>query len=92
MKTICSVAFNYCSHNEMSFEQAKIYCSENMIKNIITLGRKVTLTKQHFEIIDTHLKTKVIKYLTFKYPINDEVKVNKKLDEKIREVDNIESL
>jgi hypothetical protein len=86
------VAFNYLSHNEMSFEQAKIYCSENILKNIVKLSQKVTLTKQHFEVIDAHLKTKVIDSLFLKYPINDEVKVNKRLDEKIREVDNIESL
>jgi len=55
----------------MSFEQAKIYCSENILKNIVILGQKVTLTDKDFEVMDAHIKTKVLDYLSAKYPMTD---------------------
>jgi len=44
MKTVSSAAFHYFSRNEMSFEQAKIYCSENILKNIVIFGQSASLT------------------------------------------------
>ena len=39
-KTVFSSAFYYFSKGEMSFEQTKIFCSENIVKNIVTLDKQ----------------------------------------------------
>jgi len=42
--------------------------------------------------MDAHIKTKVLDYLSAKYPMTDSAAINKKLEETVREVDNIETL
>ena len=76
----------------MSFEQAKIYCSENILRNIVILAQRSGLSAKEIQIIDTHIKTNVIDYLDAKYPLTESTEINKKLEEIVREVDNIESL
>jgi hypothetical protein len=44
VKTTCSSAFNYFFKKEMNYEQTKIYCSENIFKNIVVLSSKYTLS------------------------------------------------
>jgi hypothetical protein len=68
----------------MTFEQAKVYYSENILKNIVILGQSATLTDKDFEAMDKHIKTKVIDYLSAKYPMTDSAEVNKKLEETVR--------
>jgi hypothetical protein len=84
MTTISSAAFHYLENNQMTFEQAKIYCSENIIKNIVLLGQKVVLTDKDFEVMDKHIKTKVLDYLSAKYPMTDSAEANKRLEETVR--------
>jgi hypothetical protein len=43
VKTVSSSAFNYFFKKEMNYEQAKIYCSENIFKNIVILSQKYNL-------------------------------------------------
>jgi Leu/Phe-tRNA-protein transferase len=71
VKTVYSSAFHYYTNGEMNFEQIKIYSSENILKNIVLLNKKRTLSPKDFEIIDTHIKNKVLKYLGTKYPLTD---------------------
>jgi hypothetical protein len=42
--------------------------------------------------MDTHIKEGVLSYLAAKYPLTDSTEVNKRLEETVKEVDNIESL
>jgi hypothetical protein len=63
----------------MSFEQAKIYCSENIFKNIVRLSQKYRLSDLELKLIDNHIKDGVLKYLAAKYPLTDSTLVNKKL-------------
>jgi hypothetical protein len=63
----------------MSFEQAKIYCSENLFKNIVRLSEKYRLSDLELELIDNHIKKGVLNYLAAKYPLTDSTIVNKKL-------------
>lgn len=76
----------------MNFEQAKIYCSENIFKNLVLLNQRCSLTARDFQLIDSHLKNGVLTYLGKKYPLTDSAEVNKKLEEIVHEVDNIEAL
>jgi hypothetical protein len=55
----------------MSFEQAKIYCSENIFKNIVRLSEKYRLSDLELELIDNHIKKGVLNYLAAKYPLTD---------------------
>jgi hypothetical protein len=63
----------------MTFEQTKVYCSENILKNIVILGQSVVLTDKDFEAMDKHIKKKVLGYLSAKYPMTDSTEANKKL-------------
>lgn len=47
-KTVFSTAFNAYSRNEMSFEQAKIYCSENIFKNLVSLNQRYSFSGKEF--------------------------------------------
>jgi hypothetical protein len=84
VKTVCSSAFNSFFKKEMNFEQTKIYCSENIFKNIVVLGSKYTLSAEEMELIDNHLKNGVLSYLAAKYPLTDSTEINKKLEAAIR--------
>ncbi len=55
----------------MNFDQAKIYCSENIFKNIVLLSEKYLLGKKEMEMIDKHIKKGVLNYLLAKYPSTD---------------------
>jgi hypothetical protein len=68
----------------MTFEQAKVYSSENILKNIVILGQSVTLTDKDFETMDKHIKKKVLDYLSAKYPMTDSAEANKKLEATVR--------
>ena len=76
----------------MTFEQTKIYCSENIFKNIVALGQKYQLNETEMEVMDKHIKNGVLAYLAAKYPLTESIAVNKKLEQAVRGVDNIESV
>ena len=92
VKTVTSSAFHSFSKEEMSFEQAKIYCSENIFKNIALFSKKHQLSAAEMKTIDEHIKKGVLTYLSAKYPLTDSSEVNKKLEAVVHEVDNIEAL
>jgi hypothetical protein len=79
VKTVCSSAFGSFSKKEMNFEQTKIYCSENIFKNMVILSSKYSLNADEMELIDSHIKNGVLMYLSAKYPLTDSTEINKKL-------------
>jgi hypothetical protein len=46
VKTVFSSAFYYYEKQEMNFEQTKIFCSENIFKNIAALNEKYHLSAE----------------------------------------------
>ena len=64
----------------MNFEQAKIFCSENIFKNMVILNKNYKLSAQEFEMLDSFIEKKVLHYLGKKYPLTQSVEVNKKLE------------
>jgi hypothetical protein len=79
VKTVSSAAFNSFSKNEMSFEHAKIYCSENIFRNVVILAQKSGLSAKQIEVIDKHINENVLDYLLAKYPLTESTEINKKL-------------
>ena len=86
------MAFNGFIKDEMSFEQAKNYCSENIFKNLVRLNQEYNFTAEDFARIDSHIKKGVLNYMSKKYPLTDNPEVNKKFLGIVREIDNMESL
>jgi hypothetical protein len=76
----------------MSYDQAKIYCSENMIRNIIRLNSAYSLNSKEVQWIDEHIEEGVTAYLLAKYPMTETQVVNNALESEIKEIDNIEAL
>ena len=63
----------------MNYEQTKIYCSENIFRNIVILSSRYALSAAEIELIDDHIKNGMLTYLTAKYPLTDSNEINKKL-------------
>lgn len=76
----------------MNFEQAKIFCSENIIKNLVVLNERHHLNNREFQQLDSYIQHKILHYIRKKYPQKQSTEVNKKLEELVDEVDNIEAL
>jgi glutaredoxin-related protein len=87
-----SVAFHHFSRNEMSFEQTKIYCSMNILYNIIKLNKSQPITSDAIEQLDRYLQTDVLAYLQKKYPLTESQAVNRTLDSAVQEMDNLGAL
>lgn len=79
VKTVASSAFNAYSKGEMTFSQTKIFCSENILKNIVNFSSSYLLNKDEIEMMDKHIAGEVVEYLEAKYPKTDSITVNKKL-------------
>jgi len=63
----------------MTFEQAKIFCSETILANLLRFTEKYKLNEQQLEMINRHLSSKVFEYLQRKYPLTMGTDVNKAL-------------
>lgn len=89
---VLSAAFHYFEQGKMSYDQTKIYCSENIICNIIRLNESLHLNSDQIKMIDSHIEDGVTPYLLTKFPMTETVVVNKALESEIKEIDNIEAL
>lgn len=81
---VWSKAFHYYSTNQMSFENTKIYCSQQILKNLARLSEKYPLTAHHFAVIDRHLQGSVLEYMLQKYPMTLSQEINRNLNNAIR--------
>lgn len=68
----------------MNFNQAKIFCSETILRNIALLSKVKPLKPDTFELMDKHLKNGVLRYMMTKYPLSDSTNINKKLNSLIK--------
>jgi hypothetical protein len=86
---VFSTAFHYFERGNMSYDQTKIYCSENLISNIIRLNETYHLNSAEIKLIDEHIEDGISPYLLTKYPMTESVVINKALEGEIKEIDNI---
>lgn len=77
---VVSIAFNYYSNDELTYEQAKVYCSQNILSNIAALVAKYHLTSQELREIDEFIRDDVLDLLLKKYPMTESIVVNRALE------------
>ena len=68
---VYSAAFHSYTKGDMRFEQAKVYCSENIFKNLVRLNQRYQFSAEEFKLIDEHIKEGIMSYLQRKYPSTD---------------------
>ena len=89
---VVSSAFNLLISDKLSYEQAKVCCSEGILRNIVLLVQKYQLNKDHISEINSHIEVNVVPYLKRKYPMTESSDVNKSLDESVKAVDKTDAL
>lgn len=72
----------------MTFQQTKIYCSANILRNLLNLADKLELTPTTLSILEQEM-TRLLRYLQLKYPLVDSTQVNKALEGAVQEIDNM---
>ena len=83
---IIEVSFNLYFEKGLDFSKAKVYCCENMLRNILNCIEYIEGDYRILQITDKHLQ-KVIEYIKYKYPHSEEKMVNKELSRIISKVD-----
>lgn len=86
-----SCAFNMLSSDQLSYEQAKISCSEGILRNVVLLTEKYELSREQIKLINQDIEQNIVKYLKRKYPMTESTDVNKALDEAVKPIDKTEA-
>ena len=85
MTTVCkntfSTTFNYYLTEQLNYEQARSFCSESILHNLIRLAEKVNLKSSDIKMLDKHIQEKVLPYMAKKYPLTAETDINKTLED-----------
>lgn len=68
-QNLFSVAFRSFKEQKLSVDQAKIFCSENILKNLVNLNNFHPLSSAMLEMIDCVIKLSIVPYMKKKYPI-----------------------
>lgn len=76
----------------MSYEYAKIFCSEGILRNITLLTNKYRLNERQIRMIDEHIEEKIVPYMKKKYPMTESTDVNKAIDQSVKPIYNREAL
>jgi hypothetical protein len=76
----------------MTFKQAKVYCCEEILRNISEFAEKNEVNENFFKRIDTIMKDKVMPYLALKYPLSESFNANRALNRVVKEINNMEVL
>ena len=73
---VCSQIFSYgfyaYTHDEMNLNEVKIFCSESILLQIITLIKERSLSEAEITKINTTILQKILKYSLLKYPQSTE--------------------
>ena len=91
-RSVVSTTFHHYLNGNMTFEQAKVFCCEEILKNISEFGERYELTSDLLKLSDKIMKEKVMPYLALKYPLNESTNVNKSLNRVVKEINNNEVL
>ena len=85
-----STTFNYYINEDMSFQQAKVYCCQQILKNISSFAEKHEISSTVLSDLDKIMKKKVMPYLAQKYPLSETLNVNRSLNRVVKEINNME--
>jgi hypothetical protein len=72
----------------MTFEQTKIYCSSNILRNWVVLNDNIQLSPADLEALEDEM-SRLLSYLQQKYPLTESTEINKALEDAVQEVDNM---
>lgn len=89
---VFSVAFNFYVKDELNYKQAKVFCSEGILRNVVLLTKKFKLNKKQMQAIDVHIKDGLVEYMQAKYPLTESGDINMALEKVVKETDTIEGL
>lgn len=84
-KFVFSAAFRALSEQRLSVRQAKIFCAENVLKNIVYCSQQRKLTSEHLAVIDAFVAGSILPYLSQKYPVSETTDASKQFNELVRE-------
>ena len=91
-KTTFSTTFNYYYTEQLSYEQARIFCAETILTNIVKLTERMKLTPVQIKTLDEYIQNKILPYMIKKYPLTGETDVNKALEKAVEEVNSFNEL
>lgn len=74
----------------MTFDQAKIFCAESIIRNIVVLVENYGAGIEEIKHIDKVIKERILPYMKLKYAMTESNDISKALEKGIREIDNSE--
>lgn len=74
-KKVLSVGFKLFKNDELDIKKVKVFCSENILRNLIQLPNKIK--DKYWEEIDNCLKTELFPYYRFNYPQTEEKGISK---------------
>ena len=91
-RNIASATFQNYLHEDMTYEQAKTFCCEEILKNIGQFAQRNEVNADFYKKIDMVMEEKVMPYLALKYPLNQRANVNKNLNKIVKVIDNSKDL
>lgn len=89
--SVTSSAFSHLLSKKLTFEEVKIFCSQNILLNILLFLQNVQADESYqlMKLVNERMKDN-LDYLMTKYPLTKEGVPNKKLREAINKVNNLE--
>ena len=70
VKTVVSSSFYWYSRGEMTFSEAKVFCSENILRNLNNLDDKWSLSGEELRALDRFVEEDILTYIASKYPLS----------------------
>jgi hypothetical protein len=68
----------------MTFNEAKVFCSENILRNLNNLDDKLSLSGDELRSLDMFLEEDILTYIASKYPLSESSEVSKRLEQCIK--------
>lgn len=84
VKTVISSSFYWYSKSEMTFNEANVFCSENILRNLNNLDDKLSLSGDELRSLDMFLEEDILTYIASKYPLSESSEVSKRLEQCIK--------
>ena len=88
-KEVFESGFQMYYSDKLTETRMRVFCSENLLFNILELIRKNTFTTQEIQLINQYLINDQCTYFLMKYPKSEEAEVNLNFAKVITEIDNL---
>ena len=88
LKEILSTGFRLYEKGQLDSKTVNTFCSENIIRHILTLAEKNELSHQDFSFINKLLAGKLLPYFLKKYPLSQESQTNLSFSKKVTDINN----